>query len=114
MSTNHVSISGNIVRRPAMRKTASGTAVASFTVAVDERRRDAETGEWASHASFIDCALFGKRAEAVKGFIKPGAKVAIDGKLRQSTWEQDGSRRSKLEVIVDDIEIMSSGKAASE
>ena len=52
--------------------------------------------------------MFGTRAEAVSRFLAKGNKVAIEGKLRYSSWERDGQRRSKLEVIVDEIEFMSS------
>ena len=53
--------------------------------------------------------MFGTRAEAVSRYLSKGTKVAIEGKLRYSSWERDGQRRSKLEVIVDEIEFMSRG-----
>ena len=57
--------------------------------------------------------MFGTRAEAVSRYISKGSKVAIEGKLRYSSWERDGKRRSKLEVIVDDIEFMNARPASS-
>ena len=54
--------------------------------------------------------MFGSRAEAVSRYLSKGSKVAIEGKLRYSSWERDGQRRSKLEVIVDEIEFMSRGQ----
>ena len=107
MSINRVNISGNITRDPDMRATSGGTQVMSFGVAVNDRRRNPKTGVWEDYPNFIDCTMFGTRAESVSRFLSKGMKVAIDGKLRYSSWERDGQRRSKLEVIVDDIEFLS-------
>ena len=106
MSINRVNITGNLTRDPEMRHTASGMQVLSFGVAVNDRAKDAN-GEWADRPNFIDCTMFGTRAEAVSRYISKGSKVAIEGKLRWSQWEKDGQKRSKLEVIVDEIEFMS-------
>lgn len=106
MSINRVNISGNLTRDPELRATAGGTQVLSFGVAVNDRRRNAQTGEWEDYPNFVDCTMFGNRAEAVSRFLAKGMKVAIEGKLRYSSWEKDGQKRSKLEVIVDEIEAM--------
>ena len=105
MSINRVNISGNLTRDPELRVTAGGTQVLSFGVAVNDRRRNAQTGEWEDYPNFVDCTMFGNRAEAVGRFLAKGMKVAIEGKLRYSSWEKDGQRRSKLEVIVDEIDV---------
>ena len=110
MSINRVNISGNLTRDPELRATASGTQVLSFGVAVNDRRRNPQTGEWEDYPNFVDCTMFGTRAEAVNRYLSKGSKVAIEGKLRYSSWECDGQRRSKLEVIVDEIEFMSRGQ----
>ncbi|MBR3130809.1 MAG: single-stranded DNA-binding protein, partial [Clostridia bacterium] len=72
------------------------------------RRRNQQTGEWEDYANFVDCTMFGNRASGVHPYLSKGLKVAIEGKLRYSTWERDGQKRSKLEVVVDDIEFMTS------
>ena len=110
MSINRVVISGNLTRDPEMRATTSGMQVLSFGVAVNDRRRNPQTGEWEDYPNFVDCTMFGTRAEAVSRYLSKGSKVAIEGKLRYSSWERDGQRRSKLEVIVDEIEFMSRGQ----
>ena len=110
MSINRVNITGNLTRDPERRATASGTQVLSFGVAVNDRRRNPQTGDWEDYPNFVDCTLFGTRAEAVSRYLSKGSKVAIEGKLRYSSWERDGQRRSKLEVIVDEIEFMSRGQ----
>lgn len=80
----------------------------AFGVAVNDRRKNPQTGAWEDVPNFVDCIVFGSRAEAVSRFISKGSKVAIEGKLRYSSWEtKEGQRRSKLEVIVDEIDFMS-------
>lgn len=110
MSINRVNISGNLTRDPELRATAGGTQVLSFGVAVNDRRRNPQNGEWEDYPNFVDCTMFGNRAEAVSRYLSKGSKVAIEGKLRYSSWERDGQRRSKLEVIVDEIEFLSRGQ----
>lgn len=106
MSINRVNITGNLTSDPELRATASGTQVLSFGVAVNDRRRNAQTGEWEDYPNFVDCTMFGNRAEAVSRFLAKGMKVAIEGKLRYSSWDKDGQKRSKLEVIVDELDVM--------
>ena len=112
MSINRVVISGNLTRDPELRATASGMPVLGFGVAVNDRRKNQQTGEWEDYPNFIDCTMFGARAESVSRFLSKGSKVAIEGKLRWSQWERDGQKRSKIEIIVDEIEFMTSRNAA--
>ena len=108
MSINRAVISGNLTRDPELRTTSGGMAVLSLGVAVNDRRKNAATGEWEDCPNFIDCTMFGARAEALSRYLSKGTKVAIEGKLRWSQWERDGQKRSKIEVIVDELEFMTS------
>ena len=108
MSINRVIISGNLTRDPELRRTQTGMAIMALGVAVNDRRRNSQTGEWEDYANYIDCTMFGTRAESLSNILTKGMKVAIEGKLRWSQWERDGQKRNKLEVIVDEVEIMSS------
>lgn len=108
MSINRVIISGNLTRDPELRQTQSGMAVLSFGVAVNDRRKNPSTGEWEDYPNFVDCTMFGARANSLANYLSKGTKVSIEGKLRWSQWERDGQKRSKLEVIVDELEFMSS------
>ena len=108
MSINRVIISGNLTRDPELRQTQSGMPVLGLGVAVNDRRKNQTTGEWEDYPNFIDCTMFGSRAEALSRYLSKGTKVAIEGKLRWSQWERDGQKRSKIEVIVDELEFMSS------
>ena len=114
MSINRVNISGNLTRDPQMRATQSGTQILSFGVAVNDRRRNPQSGEWEDVPNFIDCVVFGNRADALQRLLTKGMKVAIEGKLRWSQWEKDGQNRSKIEVIVDEVEFMSGSKAQNQ
>jgi len=107
MSINRVVLTGNLTRDPEIRRTQSGMAIMSFGIAVNDRRRNSQTGEWEDYANFIDCTMFGTRAESVANYISKGSRVGLEGKLRWSQWEREGQKRSKLEVIVDEIEFLS-------
>ena len=107
MSINRVIISGNLTRDPELRNTQSGMAVLSFGVAVNDRRKNPTTGEWEDYPNFVDCTMFGARANSLSQYLSKGTKVSIEGKLRWSQWERDGQKRSKIEIIVDTLDFMS-------
>ena len=95
MSINRVNISGNLTRDPELRVTGAGTSILSFGVAVNDRRRNPQSGEWEDYPNFVDCVVFGARAEPLSRFLSKGSKVAVQ-------------KRSKLEVVVDEVEFLSS------
>lgn len=107
MSINRVFVTGNLTRDAELRMTAAGMSILGFSVAVNDRVKDQATGEWKDRPNFIDCAVFGRRADALAKMLGKGQKVAVAGRLRQTTWERDGQKRSKLEVVADDVELMS-------
>ncbi len=106
MSINRVTLSGNLTRDPEIRSTQSGMNILNFGMAVNDRRRNSATGEWEDYANFVDCVLFGNRADFLSRTLHKGIKVVVEGKLRYSSWERDGQRRSKLEVVVDDLDFI--------
>lgn len=111
MSINKVFISGNLTRDPEMRTTQGGTVVMGLGVAVNDRRKNPQTGQWEDVPNYVDCTMFGNRASAVSQYLSKGAKVSIEGKLRWHSWQdQNGANRSKLDVIVDEIELMARGQ----
>lgn len=105
MSINSVSISGNLGRDPELRVTPTGTSVLSLSVAVNDRVRDQQTGEWRDRANWVDVVVFGSRADAIAPFLAKGSKVAVSGRLRWSQWQdkQTGANRSKLEVVAGEV-----------
>lgn len=109
MSINQVSITGNLTREPELRSTAGGTAVLSFGIAVNDRRKNA-SGQWEDVPNFFECVTFGNRATALSDILTKGMKVSIAGKLHYSSWEKDGQKHSKVDIIAQEIELMQNRK----
>lgn len=105
-SINIVAISGNLTRDPKLRMTPGGTQVLNFGVAVNDMAKNQQTGEWEDRPNFIDCVLFGNRADALSRILRKGIKVSVSGSLRWSQWERDGQKRSKVEVVADEVVLM--------
>lgn len=105
MSINRVQLVGNLTRDPELRTTSKGTPILHFGLAVNDRVKGAD-GKWEDRPNFVDCTVFGNRAEPLSRFVAKGQKVAVEGKLRYLAWEKDGVKRSKLEVICDEVELM--------
>lgn len=91
MSINRVSLSGNLTRDPELRSTTSGSQVLSFGIAVNDRRRNAQ-GEWEDVPNYVDCVVFGARAESLSRFLAKGQKNCIG---RKTSLEPMGARRSE-------------------
>lgn len=108
MSINSVEISGNLTRDAEIRITQSGMSIISFGVAVNERKQNQQTGEWNDIAHFVDCVMFDKNGNRqwMTNAMRKGFKVFIRGKLNYSRWQdkETGKNRSKLEVIVNEID----------
>ena len=104
MSVNTAAISGHLVENATLRSTKGGTMVLNFTVAVTERVRGAD-GNFEDRPSYIDCAVFGARAEAISRYLTKGTLAMVQGHLRQLAYtDRQGQRRSKVEVMVDELE----------
>ena len=104
---NRVMLTGNLTRDCEVRQTAGGMAIGSFGIAVNDRRKNGQTGEWEDYPNFFDCTLFGTKAEKLSQYLTKGTKVAIEGRLHYSSWESNGQKRSKVDVTVDSVEFMS-------
>lgn len=106
-SFNRVILMGNLTRDPEVRQAQSGTTIVKAGLAINERLPDGQGG-WKEETSFFDVVLFGKRAEAFSRFMQKGKPVLLEGRLRQSTWQdkESGQNRSRVEVIVDNWEFV--------
>ena len=101
---NTVTIIGNITRDPELRFTPSGQATASFGVAVNRRWQNRQTQEWEEATSFFDVVCWRDLADNVSESLTKGARVIVSGRLEQRSWEgQDGEKRSKVEIIADEV-----------
>ena len=105
-NVNKVFLMGNLTRDLEMRALPSGLNVGSFGLAVNERFKSKD-GEWQERANFIDCEIFGNRAEVMARYLSKGSPVFIEGKLRLDMWDdKQGQKRSKLKVVVDNFEFV--------
>lgn len=101
---NRVVLVGRLTRDPELRRTSNETPVASFTLAVDDRTRDAEGN---STTSFIGVTVWNNQADNVAKFCRKGALVGVDGRLRQRSFERrDGSKGSVIEVVADSVQFL--------
>lgn len=107
-SYNKVILMGNLTRDPEMRHLPSNMPVAQIGLAVNERYKDKQTGEWTDRANFVDCDAFGRTAEIISQYFQKGSPILIEGKLRMDQWEdrQSGQKRSKLKVVIDRFEFV--------
>lgn len=113
MSVNQVAVTGNLTRDVELRATQGGTAVLSFGIAVNDRRKNA-SGQWEDVPNFFECVTFGNRATALADILTKGMKVAIAGKLHYSSWEKDGQKHSKVDIIANDVELMQNRRPQQE
>jgi single-strand DNA-binding protein len=101
---NTVTLVGNITRDPELRFTNTGQATASFGLAVNRRWQNRQTQEWEEATSFIDVVCWREMAENAAESLTRGARVLVTGRLEQRSWETpDGDKRSKVEVVADEI-----------
>lgn len=100
---NQVFFTGRVSREPELRSTASGTSVLGFGVAIGDTRKNNRTGNWDDYAHFVDVKIFGRMADTLSKMLTKGMRVTVAGKLNYSQWEKDGSKRTKLEIVADDV-----------
>ena len=111
-SLNKVFLIGNLTRDPELRYVPSGTAVATFTVAVN-RVYTSQAGEKKEEVSFIRVVVWGRRAEVCGEYLSKGSPVFVEGRLQSRSWEsQDGQKRNTIEVIADNVQFLRGGAAA--
>lgn len=104
---NVVALVGRLTRDSELRYSSGGMAICRFSIAVNRRKRTADN-RWEEEASFFDCVLFGKSAENLNQYLERGKQVSIIGELRQNRWEQDGQNRSRVEIAVNQLQLLSS------
>lgn len=100
-SLNMVTLLGNLTNNPELTQAPSGQTMARFSVALNRSYKDS-AGEWVDAVDFIDCVAWGRLAEKLSGVTK-GAKVLVNGRLQNRSWTTDGVKRSKTEVLANDV-----------
>ena len=103
---NRVTILGNITRDIEIRHTQSGTAIASFGIAVNRKWKD-QNGQVQEEVSFFDVTAFGRQAEVIQQHMGKGSRILIGGRLKQESWtDQQGGKRSKVVIILEDFDFI--------
>jgi single-strand DNA-binding protein len=105
---NRVTLVGRLTRDPELRHLPSGTPVLEMGVAVNGRQQD-DSGNWVDKPNFFDVKIFGNQAEFLSQHLSKGRRIGIDGRLDWRSWEaQDGSKRSKVDVVAQTIQFLDS------
>lgn len=99
---NQVFLMGNLTRDPELRTTPSGQPVASFALAIN-RSWTGSDGQSRDEVDYFDVVAWGKLGELVNQYLQKGRKCLVTGRLRTSTWEQDGQKRKRVEVVATDV-----------
>jgi single-strand DNA-binding protein len=102
---NRVTLVGRLTRDPEVRYTSGGMPIVNLGLAVNGRQKDA-SGNWGEKANFFDVKLFGERFERLAQHLEKGRRVGIDGRLEWSSWEVDGQKRSKVEIVANELQFL--------
>lgn len=105
---NKVILIGNLGRDPETRYSQGGSAVTSFSVATTESWRDRQSGEQQERTEWHNVVCFARLAEIAGEYLKKGSKVYIEGSLRTSSWEQEGQKRYRTEIMARDLQMLDS------
>src|SRR4051812_27586433 len=112
-SLNQVTLMGNLTRDPELRQTPTGQNVTSFSLALNRAYKDA-SGEWQEATDYIDIVCWGPLAERVAQYLSKGRRCLVQGRLQSRSWEQDGAKRSKVEVLANDVTFLDSRGAGGD
>src|SRR5271154_1762217 len=106
-SLNQVTLMGNLTRDPELRQTPTGQNVTSFSLALNRAYKD-QSGEWQEVTDYIDIVCWGPLAERVSQYLSKGRRCLVQGRLQSRSWEQDGQKRNKVEVLAFDVTFLDS------
>jgi single-strand DNA-binding protein len=105
---NKVFLIGNLTRDPELRVTPKGTAICQFGIAVNRQFKD-ESGATRDETTFVDIEAWGKQGELVSKYLSKGSPAMVEGRLKLDQWEdkQTGQKRSKMKVVLDNVQFLS-------
>lgn len=107
-SFNQVILMGNLTRDPELRQTPNGQNVCSFSLALNRSYKGAD-GNWQEATDYIDVVAWGPLGERVAQYLSKGRPCLVNGRLQSRSWEQDGQKRSKVEVVAQDVTFLGGG-----
>jgi single-strand DNA-binding protein len=106
-SLNRIILCGNLTADPELAYAPSGMAICKLRLAVNERVKNSQTGEWTDRPCYVDVTVFGNQAEPCNQYLNKGAPVLLEGKLRYETWETpEGAKRSKHSVVAERVQFI--------
>lgn len=108
MNYNKCIIIGNLTKEVETKYLPSGTPIANFSIAVNRKYKQGEENK--EEVSFFDVVTFGKQGEICKQYLHKGSSVLVEGRLQQRRWETEGQKRSKIEIVAENVRFMSSPK----
>lgn len=111
-SVNQVTLMGNLTRDPELRQTPNGQSVCSFSLALN-RSYKGSNGEWQEATDYVDIVAWANLGERVAQYLTKGRRCLVIGRLQSSSWEQEGKKRSKVEVNASDVTFLDSRGADS-
>lgn len=111
-SLNQVILMGNLTRDPELRQTPTGQSVCSFSLALNRSYKD-KSGEWQEATDYVDITAWAGLGERVSQYLSKGRRCLVQGRLQSRSWEQDGQKRSKVEVLASDVTFLD-GRSAGE
>jgi single-strand DNA-binding protein len=106
-SFNQAILMGNLTRDPELRQTPNGQSVVSFSLALNRSYKDS-SGEWKEVTDYVDIVAWAGLAERVAQYLTKGRRCMVVGRLQSRSWEQDGQKRSKVEVLANDVTFLDS------
>ncbi len=101
-SLNQVTLMGNLTRDPELRQTPNGQTVTNFSLALNRAYKD-KSDEWQEVTDYVDIVCWGPLAERVAQYMSKGRRCLVQGRLQSRSWEQEGQKRSKVEVLANDV-----------
>ncbi len=101
-SFNQVTLMGNLTRDPELRTTPSGQSVCGFSLALNRSYKGAD-GNWQEATDYVDITAWGPLGERVAQYLTKGRPALVSGRLQSSSWEKDGQKRTKVEVVANDV-----------
>ena len=113
MYLNKVHLIGNLTRDPEKKALPSGMSVTSFSIAVNEVYYDKDKKKQ-ERVEYLNIVAFGKIADNVAQYMKKGSQVYVDGKIQTRSWEKDGEKKYRTEIIANTVQFGSSKKSASD
>lgn len=103
---NQAVLVGRLTRDAEVKVTQGGMQITKFALAVNRRRKQGD--EWVDEAHFFDCVIFGRMGEAISRYLTKGKQVGVAGQLTQDRWEQDGHKRSRVQIVADNVQLLGS------